>query len=230
MNEELISYPVKEGHSSLVYVTLVAVCLLYVLIFSYYQEQSKRLLKASVNTKAKSLLTRADSETVNKAGGYMNVLFLINVLIFSYGLLYKYDLFQALGKLQVFVLLITVLLLLLAKYLIHRFLGVLFKTQELSKLYLEELYLKYKLFGVLLFPLTLPLLFSKSYAAAAVFISILTYVILWIRMIVYALKQGLMSKNLPKYYPILYICTLEIIPLAIVGKIFQAPMAALIGF
>jgi len=236
VNEELISYPatfpVKEGHSLLVYIALVLVCLLSVLIFSFYQEQSKRLLRASVNSKAKSLLSRIDSETVNKAGGYMNVLFIINVLIFSYGMLYKYkyELFQEFGKLEVFILLAGVLFLLFAKYLVHWLLGFLFKTQDLSKVYLEELYLKYKLFGVLLFPLILLLLFSESFAGVAVFIGISTYAILWVSMITYALKQGLMSKSLPKYYPFLYICTLEIIPLAIAGKIFQAPMARLIGF
>lgn len=230
MKNELISYPVKQGHDTFVYVCLVAVCLLCVLIFSYYQEQSKKLLVASVNSKAKSLLSRIDSETVNKVGRYMNVLFLINVLLFVYGVWYKYELFTRMTTADLLMILGGVLFLFLVKFLIHYFLGFVFKAQDLTEQYLEELYLKYKLFGVLLFPLVLLLLFSNKFAGIAVFLGVSTYVALWITMIFFALKLGLMSKSLPKYYPFLYICTLEILPLALVGKIFLAPMTSLFGF
>jgi hypothetical protein len=229
MVEERIILPVKDGHSVLVFACLAAVCLLCVLIFSFYQEQGKRLLSASLNSKTKSLLSRTDSETVNKVGRYMNLLFFLNVLLFVYGILHRYGSFEQLTKVQLLVLLLIVLFLFLLKYLTHHFLGFLFKTQDLAKEYLEELYLKYKLFGVLLFPLVLLLLFSNQFASVAVFVGISTYVMFWIAVAYFALKLGLMSKSLPKYYPFLYICTLEILPLAIVGKIFQAPLTGLFG-
>lgn len=229
MKGELIAYPVKEGHDALLYVILVLVCLLFVLIFSYYQEQSKKLLTASVNSKAKSLLTRIDSETVNKVGRYMNMLFFINVLLFVYGLWYRYELFTRMTTVHLLIIIGGVLFLFLLKFLTHYFLGVVFKVQDLTKQYLDELYLKYKLFGVLLFPLVLLVLFSNQFAGFAVFLGVSTYVVLWITMIYFALKLGLMSKSLPKYYPFLYICTLEILPLALVGKIFQAPLTTVFG-
>jgi hypothetical protein len=94
---------------------------------------------------------------------------------------------------------------------------------------LQELYLKYKLFGVLMFPIILLVLFSNKYAVVAVFIGCLTYVIFWAMMLYFVISQGLTSKSFPKYYPFLYICTLEILPLALVGKLFQAPLTSLLG-
>jgi preprotein translocase subunit SecG len=229
MQEKLIVSPVEQGHSVIIFVCLALVCLLYVFIFSFYQEQSKRLLTASVNSKAKNLVSRIDSETINKVGRYMNVLFFFNLLLFVYGTMYKYQVFNDFTKLQIFVFLIAVLALFLLKYFAHCFLGFLFKTQDLTKQYIEELYLKYKLFGVLLFPLVLLLLFSNSFAGIAVAIGVSTYVVFWITGTYFALTLGLMSRSLPKYYPFLYICTLEILPLALVWKIFQAPLTGLLG-
>jgi len=229
MEQNFVILPVKEGHSGIVFFLLMLVCLLLVLIFSNYQEQGKRLLSASVNSKSKSLLSRTDSETIIKTGRYMNLLFFLNILLFVYGILHRYGLFEHLTKAQLFVVLGGVLFLFLLKYLTHYFLGFLFKTQDLAKEYLEELYLKYKLFGVLLFPLVLLLLFSNQFAGTALFVGFFTYVMFWIVVTYFSLKLGLMSKSLPKYYPFLYICTLEILPLAIVGKIFQAPLTGLFG-
>lgn len=229
MTDQQIIEPVKEGHSALIYFSLVLVCLLCVLVFSFFQEQSKRLLSASVNSKAKSLLGRIDSESVNKASWYLNILFFINVLLFTYGLSYKYELLSTLGVSKVVLVSGGILLLFLSKYFVHYFLGFLFKTDDIAKQYLEELYLKYKLFGVLLFPLVLLLLFSPKYAGLAVFLGVSTYIVLWISVAFFALKTGLMSKSLPRYYPFLYICTLEILPLVIAGKIFQAPIVSFIG-
>ena len=172
MENELISIPVNNGHGVFVYACLVAVCLLYTLIFSFYQEQSKRLLTASVNSKTKSTLSRIDSETINKVGRYMNILFIVNVLLFIYAAVYRYNLYARLSKLQLLFLLGGVLCLFLLKYFTHYFLATVFKTQFLVKQYLEELYLKLKLFGVLLFPLILLLLFSPNYATLSVFIGV----------------------------------------------------------
>lgn len=229
MEKELLSLPINSGHSALVYVCLVMVCLLYVLIFSYYQEQSKRLLSASVNSKTKSTLSRIDSETINKVGRYMNLLFFINILLFVYAAAYRYHLYERLSKLQLTFIIVGVLCLFLLKYFTHYFLALVFKTQHLAKQYLEELYLKLKLFGILLFPLILLLLFSPKYATIAVALGILAYSLIWIITAFFSIKLGLMSKSFPKYYPFLYICTLEILPLAIVGKIFQAPLTNLFG-
>jgi hypothetical protein len=229
MENELIIYPVKVGHHPLIYFLLVLTCLLSVFIFSFYQEQSMRLLSASVSSKSKSLLNRIDSETIKKVGRYMNLFFFINVLLFIYGFLYHYNLFGEMSKIQIIYLFVGVLFLYLAKFLLHYFMGFLFKNQDLIKNYLEELYLKYKLFGVILFPLLLILLFSKQFGEIALFIGISTYVLCWIMVSFFSLKVGLKSKSFPKYYPFVYICALEILPWALIGKIFHRPLAALFG-
>lgn len=229
MENELIIHPMKAGHHAFVYVFLVLICLLSVFIFSFYQEQSIRLLSASVNSKSKSLLNRIDSETIKKVGRYMNLFFFMNLLLFVYGVFYKYEIFRDMSKIQITYLFSGVLFLYLAKFLLHYFMGFLFKNQDLIKDYLEELYLKYKLFGVILFPLLLILLFSNQFGQIALFMGISTYVLCWIMVSFFSLKVGLKSKSFPKYYPFVYICTLEILPWALIGKIFHRPLSLLFG-
>lgn len=224
-----IEHPVKEHFSTGLYFSLILVTLIITFLFAYYKEQSKKILSAAFNMREKNALNRADSEIIKKVSVYMNIFFFINILLFAYAVNHRYKIFNDLSGFQLFLGALCILFIFLLKYGIHYYLAVVFKTKEFAHLYLEDSYLKYKLYGVFLFPLILLILFSNRFAEAATIIGIVGFLIIWILKSYYGLKLGLISKIFPKQYSFLYICTLEILPLVLLCKIFWEPMNSLLG-
>lgn len=224
-----IEHPVKEHYSSGLYFSLILITLLITFLFASYKEQSKKILSAAFNKREKNALSRVDSEMIKKVSVYMNMLFFINILLFAFAVNKRYQVFNDLTGTQLFLSALCILFIFLLKYGIHYYLAIVFKTKEFAHLYLEDSYLKYKLYGVFLFPLTLLILFSNRFAQTATIIGVLGFMIIWLVKSYYGLKLGLISKNFPKHYSFLYICTLEFLPLALLCKIFWEPMNSLLG-
>lgn len=227
MESSLVANLVVHRHSWQLFLFLIVISILYAVLFGYFSEQSKQILAAAVKTQSRGLLERADSEMMKKVGKYMNLLFFSNVLLFIHALINHYGFFAQATTGEYLLLFSIVIGVFAIKYLFHRFLGTLFKTEQETFLFLENLYLKYKLYGVFVFPIILTVLFSNTFAQVAVIVGILGFFIMWIISTLFALRLGLMLKSFPKYYSFLYICTLEILPLALAVQIFREPLTSL---
>ncbi len=100
-----------------------------------------------------------------------------------------------------------------------RLLGFILKTKDLSKLAVFFSMLFDRTLGFLLFPLVVLLyFFSFEVSTIVLVISFVLFLILILMKLFWIWKLGTNSFGLPQFYIFLYLCTLEIFPLLILGK------------
>jgi len=100
-----------------------------------------------------------------------------------------------------------------------KLLGFILKTKDLSKLAVFFSMLFDRTLGFLLFPLVVLLyFFSFEVSTIVLVISFVLFLILILMKLFWIWKLGTNSFGLPQFYIFLYLCTLEIFPLLILGK------------
>jgi len=100
-----------------------------------------------------------------------------------------------------------------------KLLGFILKTKDLSKLAVFFSMLFDRTLGFLLFPLVVLLyFFSFEVSTIVLVISFVLFLILILMKLFWLWKIGTNSFGLPQFYIFLYLCTLEIFPLLILGK------------
>lgn len=100
-----------------------------------------------------------------------------------------------------------------------KLLGFILKTKDLSKLAVFFSMLFDRTLGFLLFPLVVSLyFFSFEVSTIVLVISFVFFLILILMKLFWIWKLGTNSFGLPQFYIFLYLCTLEIFPLLILGK------------
>ncbi len=100
-----------------------------------------------------------------------------------------------------------------------KLLGFILKTKDLSKLAVFFSMLFDRTLGFLLFPLVVLLyFFSFEVSTIVLVISFVLFLILILMKLFWFWKIGTNSFGLPLFYIFLYLCTLEIFPLLILGK------------
>jgi len=96
--------------------------------------------------------------------------------------------------------------------------------KELTISYIEQSTIKDKAFGILIFPLVILTVFNRELSDIIFYgiliISVIYLFFRWINGVVLGIRQG----NIPFLYSILYICTLEILPVVLAVKIFLEPI------
>ena len=104
------------------------------------------------------------------------------------------------------------------KSLIWRVLGFIFKIETITHVYIYNMYLYNRITGLLIFPFIVIIPYIDSYLSQYV-----VYTIISITLISYTAKirrifQIILEQNVPIYYFILYLCTLEFLPLLLLIK------------
>ena len=225
--KDLIQYPAHEGYSYIIIGILVVNVVFLSLLFGYYREQTKKIMVAAIDKKSKGNLKRNDSEIVQKVSSYLNVTFFISLVLFLFAIDYRLHIFNFIKTFNIFYFSLFIVSFFILKYFTHQFLAKVFRTSEMAESYLEESYLKYKLLGIFLFPIVLVIMYSKTLYLPAMAIGLIGFLITWVLKSYSGFKIGLNTNNFPKQYSFLYICTLEILPLLILCKVFSKPIATL---
>ncbi len=105
----------------------------------------------------------------------------------------------------------------LLKFVLIKFLGILFETQLLSKLYLLDHFLFYISEGIVLFPVLI--LFVYSGLHIFLYLAVILLVVLWLFRLKRAFVLGLGCTNYSSHYLFLYLCTLEVMPIILIYKL-----------
>ena len=109
----------------------------------------------------------------------------------------------------------------LLKLILIKFLGFLFKIQDLSKLGIFFSLLFDKTLGFILFPLVVIIYFFVfNISSALLLVSFVLFVICLILKLFWLWEIGINLFGLSRVYIFLYLCTLEIFPLLLLGKGF----------
>lgn len=191
-----------------------------------FRAHVKTVVLANVISKEYTLYQRDESNQTRKANIWLTVFYCLclSIIVYKGVDIFATDFFN----LKSFVLYLLCLTTVVGFYLVKKgtnlMLGFLFKKPKLTYSLLEHSSLKNRAFAIIAFPLVLWMNYDLEHQqllALSLFFLIFIYLIIkWIGGIIIGFTQG----EIPIVYSILYICTLEILPLAIAAKFFWEPI------
>ena len=217
--ELLISIPRDDFNSPIIAIYLLLSLLLLIYISFHYKLYLKNIILSNFSFRLLKNFNKEDSNVSKKASVWFNLFFLMSAnLIVYFCVKYVVTLnwqsdWVALGLST----LITFSVFLI-KFAFKVFLGRVFKTQGITRLYFSHTSIRDKGFSVLVFPLLFLFEFNASLKEFSVVLGVvILFVYLafrWISGVLVGFKLG----DIPFFYSILYICTLEILPFGIAFK------------
>jgi hypothetical protein len=107
------------------------------------------------------------------------------------------------------------------KLLVVKLVGVVFKVEGAVNEYIFNIFLHHKAIGIFLFPVTIALAFIKDIPPHYLVVtgwSIIAVVLVYRTL--RGMLGGIQTAGISKYYLFLYLCTLEILPLIVIIKVF----------
>lgn len=211
-------YPVPPNIHTLTYVLLAVSLFLLAWVFSNYRNQAFKIFRAAVSEQQKNNLIREDSESIKKVNRLLNIIFFINLILLLYSVNFRYNFFSIKSNSDIIIYSSLILILFALKTVFNLILAWVFNTKSLFLLYLKDNYMKLKLFSILSIISTFLILFSTKSYPFFIFISWFALVILWIIRCFKAYKYSMEYKSFSIVYAFLYICTLEILPIALLGN------------
>ncbi len=211
-------HPVPQNIHGTIYILICISLLLLAWIFYNYRNQTYKIFSAALSEKQKNNLIREDSESIKKVTRLLNVTFFINFFILFYAINFRYKLLLINDNLDILIYFILILSTFVVKSIVNIFLAWVFETKILLQFYLKDNYLKFKLYSLLAIISAILILFSSNLSQLFTIIAITIFTILWIIRCYKAYKYSNEFKSFSILYAFLYICILEIIPVAVIGK------------
>tara|TARA_B110000211_G_C14009815_1_gene522558 strand:+ start:560 stop:1234 length:675 start_codon:yes stop_codon:yes gene_type:complete len=193
-------------------------------IFTKYNDQVRRCFLAVVSNREFNDLVRDESQVSKRASLALNIFSLFTYAAFLF--LFAINFLQTeLSYLELY-LAINGLFFggFILKILFIYALGELFQEQNSSNLYVSNSLLSNEVFGIVLFPLILVIAYSQVLVEFFLYSSIIIWMLASVFKWYKGIKFGLSLSELPIIYPFLYICTLEILPVLVLAKVFLAPL------
>jgi Domain of unknown function (DUF4271) len=187
-------------------------------------------------------LQREENEIYRKVSARLNFISLLVLALFVYLWLNKANLHTPLFYLKIksytfknfsLYLLIFGLLtfLVFLQITVIRFLAFIFNTQNEAIEHEFNLWLIYKLLGVYSLPIVFFIAYSNNTIASfLLYFSIILFAAVLLRRYFIGFRLGLSMNSFPKIYSILYICTLEILPMAILVKLYKTEIQTILSF
>jgi Domain of unknown function (DUF4271) len=204
--------------------TFLIIVLLYVLIKNVYNKTLSIIFQAYWNDRAISQFTRDDNFFKLR-----NTLLYFLLFSIVYGLLIKYILNELAinlepNELKEFLLITgSVMAFYVSKFMLMKFAGYLFSIQKLMSGYLSIISISNFIYSLFIIPfLILYYYIPNEYEAWVLY---LTLILFCFNTIYKYLRTGSFIINnfqFPKFYLFLYLCSLEIMPLLIIYKVFLA--------
>lgn len=197
---------------------------IYVSLRVLYSKRFRQEVSAFFTSRTISQMMREEYALSNRVSIGLSMLFL---LLFS---LFLYQVFAYFGYFgvenftgpQFFIRVCGVVIIAFAfKLLMIRILGVVFKVEGAVNEYIFNIFLHHKALGMFLFPVTIALAFIRDISPRYLIMagwSIVALVLVY--RTVRVIFGGIQTAGISKYYLFLYLCTLEILPLIVIIKVF----------
>ncbi len=207
------------------YLIASVLLLMYILFVMLYIKNRKRLnqvIKAFYINRFASQLAREEVSVVNRVSVILSIIFLFSITLFIRQIMEYYGWFQGLNEMLLFLsILASVIMVYAVKFITIKFLGFVFKTSKETDEYALTVLLYINSLGLFLLPIVVCIAFAQN-VSIEIFIKIGLYLLalfLFTRM-VRGLIIGLNSVRVSRFYLFLYLCSLEILPLVVMVKIF----------
>jgi len=204
---------------------MLFVILFSLILFSWLRVGFNKFFKTSIQASYNYFSARRMIEEVNmtrtRVYFFMDFLFYVNIALFisQYLSYHHIDVYNIQGILLFFLLFIAILVLYLLKSILFKFLGFIFLSQELFYAYNFTTFLYNKMIGIILLPIISILPYIPNYITPWLFyIGFFLIISLYILRIFRNLQISFINR-LSIFYLILYLCTVEILPVLIMYKI-----------
>lgn len=191
-----------------------------------YVSNAKRLdqlIKGFYSNRSNNQSSRDEYSVTNRVGILLSLLFLFTISLFIGQVVDHLGLKVQISKVALYSVIIMVLIVMyLVKTALIRFLGFVFKTGKEAAEYSSSIFIFLNVLGLFMLPIVICLAFVKQ-INPNVFIYTGYFIILGFLCVrlIRGLVIGFNSNRVSKFYLFLYLCTLEIIPLVILIKLFK---------
>ena len=186
----------------------------------FFNKNYRTIIKSGYNYNYSVKLFKEANSGSKRVSSFLNLIFVLNTSIFIYlfaGYL-KVNLpimdFKLIGFL-----ILSITIIYSIKYLVIKFIGFVFSSDLIASEYISNIWLFNKLLGISLFPIiiTLPYI-NSSMKMPLAYIGLATILIFFIFRVIRSF-QIVFQIKLSIIYWILYLCTLEILPVFVLSKI-----------
>jgi hypothetical protein len=218
--------PIERSHSFWIFSLLFTAFVIFVSLRVLYGKRFRQEVDAFFTSRAVSQMMREEYALSNRVSIGLSLLFLMLLSLFLFQCFSYYGYFgynNFTGPVFYFRICAFVVIAFALKLLVVRILGVLFKLEAVSNEYIFNIFLYHKALGLFLFPITIAIAFVREipvhYTIAAGWV--LVAIVLVYRTL-RSLLGGIQTAGISKYYLFLYLCTLEILPLIVIIKVFRS--------
>ena len=203
---------------------ILAIIILSAFVFAwvklFFNKNYRTIIKSGYNYNYSVKLFKEANSGSKRVSSFLNFIFILNLSIFIYlftgylGLNTPLSGFKLIG-----ILILVITIIYIVKYLIIKTVGFVFSSDLIASEYISNIWLYNKLLGISLFPviITLPYInpamkIPLAYLGVAVILIFFIFRIIRSLQIVFKIKLSII-------YWILYLCTLEILPILVLSKI-----------
>jgi hypothetical protein len=228
IKEEFISY--KNQRKAIGFVStdwMLFVIIFSLIIFSWLRVGYNRFFRTSIQASYNYFSARRMIEEVNVARTrvyfFMDFLFYINMALFISQFLsyYHINIYNIHGILLFALLFVAILVLYFLKSILFRFFGFVLLSQNLFYAYNFTIFLYNRMIGIILLPIVAIVPYvSDSVAVWLFYIGFSSIIIIYILRIFRYLQISFRNR-LSIFYLILYLCTVEILPMLVIYKIIS---------
>lgn len=234
--------PKIEGHGDWLIATLLFICAVFATVVVQHRNLMWKAILATFFKQYYISLQREENEIYKKVSARLNFISMLSLSLFIYLWIEKSSLsapawytkmngYHFRGfSLYLLIFFIFTFFVFLQNAIIRLFAWI-FNTQGEGKEHEFNLWLIYKLLGIY----SLPIMFFIAYANSSVssfllYFSLVIFAFAGLRRYFIGFKLGFDVNSFPKIYSILYICTLEILPIAILIKLYKTEIQTILSF
>ena len=208
---------VREYEKEWVLGVSIFVVVLLIIVRAYYQKHLSSIIASVFNIQLSDKLLREKNVLVRRVYFLLNLSYLVTLGLYFYQLTKRMNLqFSVESDFPLFLLILSILLgVIILRLIIAQFIAFVFDAVPVFREYLHNTFIINKNLGLYLFPVVISIVYVEQVVGDYLFI--LATIMLIISVLFRYLKgiQIILKHNIFLFYSILYLCTLEILPVLI---------------
>lgn len=196
--------------------------IMFVWLFISNRKRLNQIIMGLYAGRYANQLAREEISLGNRVVIFLSALFVFTITLFFYQTAGYYGLLSPNSmKNTFFITMLAIFFIYGIKLLVIKVLGFLFETQKEIREYTISVFLFCNAVGLFMLPVVICLAFLKQVNPSVfIFTGFTIIAVFFLTRLVRGLIIGLSSTRVSKFYLFLYLCTLEIVPLAIMIKLF----------
>ncbi|HEX8515376.1 MAG TPA: DUF4271 domain-containing protein [Bacteroidia bacterium] len=211
------------GYDYIVGIVLFVSFCTFVWLYAANRKKMEQLVRGFYLNRSGQQLSRDEYSVSNRVGFLLSILFLFVMSLFAGQIVEYYGLNVRMGRTYMYIFLVVGLIATyLTKYLVIRLSGFIFKLGKEAMDYSSAIFVFINILGLFMLPVVTCLEFVREVSPVVFIYAGYFLVLSFLCMrILRGIVIGFGSNRVSKFYLFLYLCTLEIVPIIILVKLFK---------